>query len=152
MHRLLPIFALATIALVASGCHKQDPLIGSWTGNSSLSGTSQTMTLNISPDGTYSEDILNSRPNFPVRLVVHDKGTWKPAGPGKYDFRITDTDWVTEGATSEKTAKARARFESRKAKIIAESNKEPTVSIAWSGNDKFTLTESTMTETFTRTK
>lgn len=147
-----PVALSAFLLLSLVACKKADRLVGSWTAHKNLGTISQDFESTFNADGTFKTDMTNTTTKSTVRLIVHDKGTWKVAGENRYETRLTDTDWITEGATPEGTAKARARFTKNKPQIIAVANKDPFITVTWQGDDQFTETESDMSFTFTRKK
>jgi len=151
MKKVAALSLVACLGLIA-GCHKQDPLVGTWNGTNKIGVTEQALTLTVAGDGTYKEIMVSSRPNLKTKLVATDTGTWKNLSEGKYNFKLVDTNWTTEGASAKQEARMQERFKARKAEIIANSNKEPSTEITWEGNDKFTLREGKMTESFTRSQ
>jgi hypothetical protein len=99
-------------------------------------------------DGKFVMKTVASGPNG-TSVTSTDTGTWTLAGD-KLTHHVDDVQWDFSGPDAV-VARARQRFQQNRSKIIANVNKDPTETIAWTGNDEFTATDSSgHKETFHR--
>jgi len=133
---------LIVISLVVAGfgCSKNPSLVGVWNGDIEVVGNTGKLRTEFNADGTYRTTIRMQF--FKGELVAVDTGTWKLTGD-KLDITMVDTDWKFSGLDAAGQKRNRERFESNKAKMIAESNAEPPATVTWKGTDAVVIKSST---------
>ncbi len=131
------------------GCHRAPAIVGRWHGTESVRGSQLVNELTVNEDGTYREETAPQFAKPTITLKAIDVGTWKLEGD-KFATHLTDTNWEFSGTNAALVSRAQARFDGRKASIIASTNKQPPGTLTWHGNDEFALTDGKITETFRR--
>jgi len=140
---LVPIVALA---LALGGCKKASP-VGTWTSSETVNGINFNPEVTFNADGTFKS--VSKVANGPNTLTATDTGNWTLDGD-KLTIKMTDVDWQFSGTDQARIQKAQERVREKKQQIIDESNKNPTETIKWNGNDEFSADEQGKTTVYHR--
>ncbi|MBL8059859.1 MAG: hypothetical protein JNK63_03980 [Chthonomonas sp.] len=147
-------FAVLCIAgLVIAGCSQAgDPIVGTWTGTSTVSGMSANMEMTYGADGTFKGTVVAKVPNQ-GSFTITNGGKWEYDSAKKLKVTVSSVDMKTEGMPPQVEAMFKAsNTPDAKAKLMKDINAEPAQAITWNGNDEFTTQSQGQTVTFKRKK
>src|SRR5438105_15390424 len=71
---------LAAVVAASLCCHRNPPIVGTWTSESELMGKKLSNEITINEDGTFREVTTPAVANPAFRLKAIDTGTWKLEG------------------------------------------------------------------------
>ena len=135
---------LALAALVVAGCQSADPMVGTWTTQTSMMGSPGTVEATFGADGSYrSESKFDVAGNT---LTMSDTGSWKYVDGKKLKLTLATMD--VKLASPNPTMQS--MIEGQKDRVIAAFNAAPAGDVKVEGKDKVTLSLGGQAVTFTR--